>query len=320
MSKDDGLNSLRKQVAGFEVSRLIIAALNLGVFEALSRPRTLKSLTSLIKASARGTELMLNALIGLGYVRKSVKGFQNSSISNRYLVKEKPMYQGDIIRHYEALWNGWSFLEDSIRTGLPAKRDPADGSFGSFIMGMHNLSLKRAPELIKAIGLKGVKTALDLGSGPGTNAMAICKQGVEATVFDLPEAIVIAKKVAGKSRIKGLKYMAGDFTKDSIGKGYDLILISQIFHAYSERVNLKLLRKCKRALNPGGRVAVQEFQSSGDKTRPVHSSLFGLNMLVGTSEGRLYSSLEIKSWLKRAGFKSLKSVSLSETVLITGRQ
>lgn len=94
---------------------------------------------------------------------------------------------------------------------------------------MHNLALLRARKVIGIVGLKGVRTALDLGGGPGTYSIELVKKGVHVTLFDRPETIEIAKRII-KSKIKNqnskISFFGGDFLIDEIGKGYDLIFIS----------------------------------------------------------------------------------------------
>lgn len=126
----------------------------------------------------------------------------------------------------------------------------------SFVLGMHNLASLQAKDTMKMVGLKGVKSALDLGGGPGTYSIEMARKGVNVTLFDFPETIEIAKRVIEKEMVTGIHFIGGDFVIDDIGKGYDLIFISQIFHAYSDEDNLQFLRKCKKALNNGGRIAI----------------------------------------------------------------
>ncbi|MFZ2196757.1 MAG: methyltransferase, partial [Thermodesulfovibrionales bacterium] len=266
----------------------------------------------------RATEILLDALAGIGLLSKNRAGkYRNATVSNNYLVRGARLYQGDIIKHASIMWQNFSALDEVLSTGRPARRG---FDHESFIMGMHNLTLLRTESLIKAVGLKGVKTMLDVGGGPGTNAIAFAKKGVKSTIFDLPETIKIAKKVVRQERVKGIGFIAGDFHVDDIGAGYDLILVSQIVHAFSEDENAALLKKCWAALNPGGRVAVQEFPINDARTAPPHSALFSVNMLVGTENGRCYSPKEIKHWLAKAGFWRVIIKNLPETVLIMGER
>lgn len=313
----DDLAGLRKLYLGFISARVILTANNLGIFEDLKVISSATKIARKLKIDPRATEILLDALTGIGLVRKGRDGrYGNAPVSNRYLRKGNRRYQGDIIRHASTMWQNFSALDEVVRTGRPARRG---FDHESFIMGMHNLTVFRTDSLIKAVGLKGVKTMLDLGGGPGTNAIVMMKKGVNATVFDLPETIKIARKVARREGVKGIRFIAGDFHIDSIGSGYDLILLSQIFHAYSSEENIALLCKCKKALTPAGRVVVQEFPINDMRTAPPHSALFSVNMLVGTDKGRCYSPKEIKRWLTKTGFRNIEIKYLPETVILIGK-
>jgi 2-polyprenyl-3-methyl-5-hydroxy-6-metoxy-1,4-benzoquinol methylase len=220
-----------------------------------------------------------------------------------------------MIRHADYLWKNWSELDEVIKTGKPVQR-PRD--YETFILGMHNLASLKVKKVIKLINLKGVTTGLDLGGGPGTYSMEMARRGVEVTLFDYPEAIKVAKRLIEKKKVGGVNFMSGDFMVDDIGGGYDLILVSQILHSYSEKNNLLILKKCKKALNRGGRIIIQEFYISEDRTRPIWGALFSVNMLVNTWAGRSYSSKEIKRWFLEAGFKNIKERPVDDTLLIEG--
>jgi 2-polyprenyl-3-methyl-5-hydroxy-6-metoxy-1,4-benzoquinol methylase len=314
----DDLAGLRKLYLGFVSSMVILTANQLGIFEGLKKASSAADISGKLKIDLRAAEILLDALAGLGLVSKNRIGrYRNAPVSNKYLVKGSRLYQGDIVRHAYTMWQNFSALDEVVRTGRPARRG---FDHEAFIMGMHNLTVLRTDSLIKAIGLRNVNSMLDLGGGPGTNAIAMAKKGVKTTIFDLPETIKIAKKVARTEGVKGIRFIAGDFHVDSIGSGYDLILLSQILHAYSAEENMELLRNCKTAVNPSGRVVVQEFPINEKRTSPPHSALFSVNMLVGTEKGRCYTPREIKRWLSETGFKNIVIKYLPETVLIMGER
>ncbi|HXX53680.1 MAG TPA: methyltransferase, partial [Thermodesulfovibrionales bacterium] len=251
------LTALRNLYTGFMAARVVITANNLGVFDCLRARLSAADVAAELHTDVRATEILLDALAGVGLVFKDRSSrYRNAPVSSRYLVKGARLYQGDIVGHASSMWQNFSCLDSVVRTGRPAGQG---FDHESFIKGMHNLSVLRTEGLIKGIGLRGVKTMLDLGGGPGTNAMAMTKRGVKAFIFDLPETIAVARKIARRMGVKGIRYIAGDFHVDAIGSGYDLILISQIFHAFSIEENKALLAKCRNALNARGRVVVQEF-------------------------------------------------------------
>jgi 2-polyprenyl-3-methyl-5-hydroxy-6-metoxy-1,4-benzoquinol methylase len=312
---NEQIKEFREIWSGFRSARVLITANNYRIFDYLIDPQTADTVSRKLKTDLRATEILLDSLTGIGLLKKSTNKYINSSISNRFLVKGKPYYQGDIIRHADYLWKNWSSLDEVVKTGRPSQRAR---DYETFMLGMHNLASLKVKDVIKTIGLKGVKTALDLGGGPGTYSIEMAKRSVQVTLFDFPEAIEIAKSIIEKEGVKGINFIRGDFSTDDIGNGYDLILISQILHAYSTEDNLLILKNCAKALNRYGRIVIQEFSISEDRTHPLQGALFSVNMLVNTQSGRCYSLKEIKRWLSKSGLKNLHETPMDDTVLIMG--
>lgn len=306
---------LRRLWNGFWQSRVLLTANNLGVFDYLKSRKTASEIAKTLKLDKRATEILLDALTGLGLLKKSSNRYKNSSISDKFLTKDSPYYQGDIIKHADVLWNNWSGLDDIIKTGKPNRKAH---DHDAFIKGMHNIASLKAKDVVKAIDLNGVKKAIDLGGGPGTYSIEMAKKGISVVIFDMPDTIRIAREIIRKTKIRNIEFIEGDFISDSIGSGYDLVFISQVLHAYSEKECLGIIRKSRSALNKGGRIVIQEFYISKDRTNPLQSALFSVNMLVNTNGGRCYAPFEIKKWLLRAGFKGIKEYILDDSALISG--
>jgi SAM-dependent methyltransferase len=174
--------------------------------------------------------------------------------------------------------------------------------------------------LLKALDLRGVKRALDLGGGPGTYGIALAKRGIDVTLFDLPDTIEIAHEMIRKAGVRNVTFRGGDFHFDDIGNGYDLALLSQVLHSHSPIENRALLGKVFDALAPKGTIAIHEFALAEDRASPIAGALFSVNMLVNTTEGRSYSPKEMSGWLMKAGFGRIKKVGLGDTVVMTGRK
>ncbi len=310
-------NKLRNIWSGFRSARVLITANNFRVFYHLKTTQSAETISQKLNTDLRATEILLDALTGLGLLKKSSHKYINTPLSNRFLVEDSPYYQGDIIRHADNLWRNWSGLDEVLKTGKPSRKAR---DHNAFVLGMHNIASLKAKDVIKAIGLRGVRTALDLGGGPGTYSVEMAKKGVKVVLFDYPETIEIAKRLIENKNVKGINSICGDFTVDDIGGGYDLIFVSQILHAYSERENIEIVQKCKRALNRRGRIVIQEFFISRDKTYPIGGALFSVNMLVNTQYGRCYSPQEIKKWLVKTRFKNIKERFMDDTVLVEGRK
>jgi ubiquinone/menaquinone biosynthesis C-methylase UbiE len=306
-----------RRIASFFPSRIILTANNFRVFDLLEgNGKMAGAVAKSISADGRAAELLLNSLAAIGLLKKTGKKFRNAPVASRYLVKGKPDYQGDILRHYDVLWENWSGLDSVLKTGRPNRKAR---DHDSFILGMHNLALQRVKRVIESLDLGGVTSALDLGGGPGTYSMGFARKKIAVTLFDFPDTLKISKRLIKEA---GLGHMVrlhpGDFTKDELGGPYDLIFISQIFHAYGSAQCIEMLRKCRLSLQKGGRVVIQEFYLDETKVSPLQGALFAINMLVGTPQGRTYTPKEMISWLKKAGFTDIRQQILDETVLITG--
>src|SRR5260221_1142718 len=71
--------------AGF---RIVVAAIRLEVLEALDAgPLDAAALAQRLRTDPRGTALLLNALEGLGYVRKQAGGYANTAMTSKWLLR-----------------------------------------------------------------------------------------------------------------------------------------------------------------------------------------------------------------------------------------
>lgn len=308
-----------RQISSFGPARIILTANNFRLFDHLEKGGvTAAAAARALGTDLRATEILLDALTAIGLLKKAGMRYANESVASRHLVSGKPGYQGDILSHYSSLWDNWSGLDRVLKTGKPNR---VSRDHTSFIMGMHNIASLKMKGLLQAIPMAGVKRVLDLGGGPGTYAMAFAAQGLDVTLMDYPETLKIARRVIREAGLQGrVRLRPGDFTRDDIGSGYDLILVSQILHAYGAGECLGLLRRCREALVPGGRVAVHEFLLTETRTAPLPGAIFAVNMLVNTRAGRTYTAGEIASWLKRAGFHGIMTTPTEDTVVISGRK
>jgi len=307
---------IRRIWSAFQSSRVLITANNFRVFDHLEDPKTSRQMARALRTDERATEILLDALAGIKLLRKREKRYCNSGIASKFLVSGRPYYQGDIISHAESLWDSWANLGNVLKTGRPSRMSR---NHGAFILGMHNLAALKATAVVDKIDLRGINKALDLGGGPGTYSIEMVARGVHVTLFDTPGTLKIARGVINRSGVnkKSIDLMEGDFLRDDIGSGYDLVFMSQIIHSYQEEDNIGLLKKCGKALNRGGRVVIQEFLVSEDRTRPFNSALFAVNMLVNTEGGRTYSPEEMKKWLMRTGYKNVRRKAVTDGVLVT---
>jgi predicted O-methyltransferase YrrM len=306
---------LYERVRAFQECRVLLTALELDVFTAVSESAAPAEVAAKLGTGARATEMLLNALAALGLLYKKDDVFHNSEEAARYFAAGSPDNVQPALLHTVHLWQTWSTLTDAVRAGRSVAQDaPRTHNWTeAFIAAMHRNASERAPLVVRAVGAKHVHRMLDIGGGSGAYSIAFAhaNSALRADILDLAAVEPIARRHIHAAGVADrVQVRAGDLRADALGRGYDLAFLSAICHMLDEAENLDLLRRCHAALAPGGRIVIQDFILDPDKTSPRFAALFALNMLVGTPGGSAYSELEYGAWMELAGFDEVHRVRL----------
>jgi precorrin-6B methylase 2 len=155
-----------------------------------------------------------------------------------------------------------------------------------------------APYLIARMPLSRSRTLLDVGGGLGTFALACCRRlfpQLRATIVEHPRVVPITHhavknaKMAKRGQVIGL-----DFVKDPLPRGFDLVLISNVFHGQGAKENRALLTRAYRSLNQGGRIILRDVLMSRAGTHPDWGALFSVSHLMHTPNAA------VTRWMKWA--------------------
>ena len=322
---DEWLRRIINQADGFKESMVLLTASELDLFSVLGADRlSAEDIAGRLNTDPRATWLWLNALVALGVLEKKGRRYANTVPARKFLDHASPEYRGALLRHIARYWRQWAGLTEVLKTGAALPRSDDGGTAADFAWAMHHGSLEHAPEVAALLWPEPAaspraegpeRTALDLGGGPGTYAVAMARRNpqLRLTVFDRPAILEVTRQVVegeGLAGRVGLK--PGDFCEDDLGAGYDLILASSVIHSYGEADVSAIIRKCARALAPGGRLAVHDFLLDETLTRPAQAALFGVHMLVVGAAGRSYSVGEVSEWMREAGLDELQHLPIGD--------
>ena len=170
-----------------------------------------------------------------------------------------------------------------------------------------------AEVVARMLDLSGVREILDVGAGPGTYAIELCRKNpkLRATLFDLPNTLQITRRCVEAAGLRErIHLVAGDYRHDVIPGDYGLIFLSNIIHSEGEEENRALMRKLDGCLEARGRIVIKDHVLDASLTRPAPGAVFALLMLLTTRHGRCYSLDEIKAWLYDAGLSSVEEMVL----------
>lgn len=317
---------IQQLARGFFRSRILLTAYELGIFTELGDERkTSAEVASALGTDPRATDRLMNALAVLGLLNKAEGRFANTEAASRFLVAGKAEYMTGLM-HTVNLWDSWSTLTDAVRAGTTAFERPG-GEAGerrteAFIAAMHYGASLRAEHLVAMLDLAGVARVLDVGGGSGAYAMAFAraKEGVTATVVDLPPVTPLTRRYVEAGGLSGeIDVVEGDANEDELPRGYDLVFMSQLLHSNSPAENDALIANGAASLNAGGRLVVQDFVVDEGRTGPPQAVIFALNMLVNTEAGDTYAEAEIRGWMEAASLADVERRDTDfETTLMTG--
>ena len=307
----------RDALSAYRLPRVILTALELRLFTVIGKKTwPLPQLAREMKVSERGLSILCRNLAMAGLLHKNGTHYRNSRLAATALNADDPGYRGGYLQLIANHANDWLRLIDSVRTGEPLDKDEPEAPEyrRQFTWAMHHRTLETAPMIAGQLPLKGAKTLLDLGGGPGTYAMAFLARnpGLRATVCDRPAALEVAKEIAATHKAGArLTYLPLDLLGDEIPGRFDVIWYSNVLHIYSPEQNLDVFRRARAALSDGGRLVIQDaFLHDREGLYPEEASLFAVSMLLFTDTGNTYSVADTTAWLKKAGFASVKPVKM----------
>ncbi|MFQ5931956.1 MAG: SAM-dependent methyltransferase [Nitrospiraceae bacterium] len=309
----------RDAVSAYRLPRILLTALDLDLFTVIgSRTWPVPTLARRLRVSSRGLDILCRNLASTGVLVKSADRYGNGTVGRTYLNAKSPLYRGAYLDLLRGHWEDWSQLTKSVKRGSPIDHDEPDEPKyrRAFSWAMHQRSLQVAPRVAAQLDLRGVRTLLDLGGGPGTYALAFLARNpkLRATVCDRPPALEVAREIAGRySYGRRLSYLPCDFMKQPIRGRFDVIWLSNVVHIFSPSENQRLFGKLAAALTPGGRLLVQDaFLHDRNGLYPEEATLFAVTMLLFTERGNTYSARDVSLWLKKAGFGRTRPLILRE--------
>jgi hypothetical protein len=191
---------------------------------------------------------------------------------------------------------GWGRLAEVIRTDRPLSTDAVDGLDGEGLRRFHqhllNAGADAAQEVSSKLGPRG--PLLDLGCGSGAYAEAFLAErpGERAIIVDRPAVLELARASVPRAEPVSLELLGGE----SWPRGARIALLANVLHLFSTADAARLVERAARAAEPGGTVAVKDF----DAATPG-GVLFSLNMALYTEAGEVHSAEALNGFFADAG-------------------
>ena len=318
---------------GFWNSRVLLTAVELGVFTKLAKRR--------LTGVELGAELQLHprprpvadffdSLVAMKSLDREGNGPQakyfNTPEGALFLDENSPRYVGGLLTMLNArLFKFWNDLSEALRTGR-AQNETKYGQKGpfeelyanparleQFLDAMAGISRLSTEAFAGKFDFSKFKTLCDVGGASGLLSTEVAKKHphLKCISFDLPVAEPIAKKhIAAAGLGERVRVASGDFFKDPLPKT-DLITMSHILHDWSLEKKMHLIRLAYNALLPGGALVVIEALIDDARRENAQGLLLSLNMLIENGDAFDYTGADFKKWCSEVGFKRFEVIHLA---------
>lgn len=334
-SKDDTPNrdSLDELVRGAQRAALLKAALELDVFSRIAEGnRTLPALTRSAGWNERGTRILLDALVYAGLLSKIGIEFALTPTSETYLVKNRPAYIGNALLARMA-WEPRQQLARAIRTGKPlqqfaseayeqarAERAASEGVDSKARLA-HAAALMERLEFLpdKLPGPRAL--GLACGSAVALLALAGLDPGTRITLVDSAPVLAAARQIAQSAGTEEqVVFQEGDpLSTVWPERSFHIAWVGGKTQYWSLEQNLGVLRGVYESLVEGGRIVVEAPISDEEHRGPGAIPLHGLDVLMTSAAGDIYTAHEYRGMLEAAGFFQVESFK-DEPGLVFGRR
>ncbi len=295
----------------------VLAAVDIGLFKALKKRASLRSLAATLKTPEIGLERLLEVLVTAGYAHKKGRLYGPTGFTRTWLGDAAHVDYTPALAWMSEAWRMLEDLPRILRRGRPSptlwKRMRSSPEMGrKFSLYMLAYARHCLPDILESIRFpQNARRLLDIGGSHGLYSVALCRKypDLHATIFDFPDSLRETPALIRKHRLASrIRTVAGNALTGDWGRDYDAVLFFSLIHNHTREENAFLFRKIFKALKPGGRLFIYDYLS--DQKTPDYNASFNLTLFleVGT---RIFSSREIRSWLSRSGFVRCRRVDLN---------
>ncbi len=309
-------DSIFQVATGFMASKHLFVANEVGLFEQLADgPITLNELSKRTGVPRRTIRILADAMVALGFVDRQGDRYQNGPVAATFLSGRTPANLRPFLRFWNRIsYPSWTQLEESIRTSQPGVGHLSAELVKIFSEGVEAVSAGTAMALATTYDFSRHQRVLDLGGGTGSFLLAVLRTypDLETALFEQPDVAAVARRhLAATPAGEQVSIITGDFFKDPIPAGYDVVMVVNVIHLFSPEHNLALLHRIRERVPSGARLLLVDFWTDPTHTQPTFAALVAGEFQMFTGEGDVYSEEELTGWLQQTGWKALERKQLA---------
>lgn len=277
MNMDD-VRQMRLWIFGFQISQALHVAAELDIASRLAAgPLRCEALADAARCDNDALYRLLKALESVDVFREGPDGTFSNTPRSQLLVRGEgslqlaaAVYGGE---HYRA----WSELLDCIRQGKE-RFSPMHGmdyfsgleqwaaAPGKYRRYVEEDDERRTGAILQAYDFSGLAHLVDVGGGGSrfVQRLLAAHGQMRGTVFDTALPARLAQEPEDTALAGRFAFCEGDF-RERVPAGADAYLLSHIVHRLDDTDAIALLRRCREAMAPGGRLLIVEMMLKPDQ-------------------------------------------------------
>ena len=300
---------------GFWISRTVMAAVQLGVFDTLDAGAapgglTLEEAREELGLAARPARALLDTCVATRLLEQEDGRYRNSALAARYLAAGSEYSLRNYVLDERWCWGSWEKLEDALRADRQLLPEDTEGYHAFpedfFLDFLHGHSLAMGERLAAAVDLGRAGRVMDVGGGSGAVSIALCRAfpHLEAVVVDqAPVAARAADHVERAGLGHRITTWPANMFADPLPGGCDTAVLANVLHDFSPDRAREILARVVAALPGGGRVVVLEIVPDDERRGPPLAVAFSVAMIVNTAGGDAHTAAQYRAWLEEAGLE-----------------
>ncbi len=316
-------------------SEVLFAALDLDIFTHLEPEGIAPSqLAGRTGWDREALERLLLALTELGLTVEIPGGFTNSPLAHRYLLPAGRDYLGDFLLYRRYIASHWPRLNDRIRRGPEANKRSSVETHRDYQKRVLNyvraldaqsrLKAREAGQYLIHLLPESPRYLLDLGGGAGAWGRILRSYwpGLRTLLVDLPEVLRAAGRIYPKpDDWRSIDRVAGDILQPCLNRPcFDLVILSNIIHAYGPDEALIIFKYAASMLKPKGYLLIHDYRTDDPHGHPLKGRLYDLHMMLNTYNGRIHQLDHLRELLARSGFNIWRTMPLkTDTSLVLAK-
>lgn len=333
--QDSPVDVLRRMAGGCSTTQVLHTAARLGIADRLGdRRQSSAKLAHTLKVNPQALYRFMRMMVTLKLLdQMGDDSFKLSALGQLLrsdhpeALHERVLYIGQII------YPSADAMLHAVRTGRPAFDRALGVPFFDYLARRPELSAyfnrqmslnfaERLPGLMAAYEFSGAGTVVDVGGGDGALLVAIlrAKPRARGVLFDSPIVIAEAEKRLSKANVSNrCRTVAGNFFRDPVPWGGDVYVLSNIIHDWNDARSLRILKRCRAAIRPTGKLLViEEIMPRRVVDAPATVGVdFSMLLLTG---GQERTRAQYRELLGRAGFRLAKVIPFAPTQIHSGRK